>query len=134
MFRVHDGSITQYSQKDGLPSDTVQSVLAAPNGDVWIATINGLARLSGGKLTAFKTDAGLATNTLRSATVDRDGKVWVGGESSTLNFWNGSGFDSVRLASIAPDAGVRAILTSRDGTLWVGTTNGLIAKKMGRSG
>ncbi len=132
VFRVHNGSITQYSQKDGLPSDTVQSVVAAPNGDVWIATINGLARFSGGKLSAFKTDAGLATNTLRVATVDRDGKVWVGGESSTLNFWNGSGFDSVRLASIVPDAGVRAILTSRDGTLWVGTTNGLIAKKDGQ--
>ena len=131
VFRVHDGSIVQYSQKDGLPSDTVQSVIAVPNGDVWISTVNGVARFSGGRLTAYKTEAGLTTNTLRAAAIDRDGKIWVGGESSSLNVWNGSRFDSVPLALIPPDAGVRSILTSRDGTLWIGTTAGLIVKKDG---
>ena len=132
VFRVYNGSIKQYSQKEGLPSDTVQCVVAAPDGDVWVCTVNGLVRFSDGKLTTYKTDAHLATNTLRAATIDRAGKLWVGGESSILNVWNGSAFDSVPLASIPPDAGVRSILTSRDGTLWVGTTGGLIAKKNGQ--
>jgi signal transduction histidine kinase/ligand-binding sensor domain-containing protein len=132
VFRELNGSITQYSQKDGLPSDTVQCVVAAPGGDVWVCTVNGLARFSGGKLTTYKTDANLATNTLRAGSIDHAGKLWVGGESSILNVWNGSGFDSVSLALIPPDAGVRSILTSRDGTLWVGTTEGLIAKKDGQ--
>jgi ligand-binding sensor domain-containing protein/signal transduction histidine kinase len=132
VFRVHDGAIRQYSQKDGLPSDTVQSVVAAPNGDVWACTVNGLARFSGGKLTVYKTDAGLATNTLRAASIDLAGKVWMGGESSTLNVWNGGAFESVPLALIPKDAGVRSLLTGRDGTLWIGTTAGLIAKKDGQ--
>ncbi|HTS76187.1 MAG TPA: two-component regulator propeller domain-containing protein [Bryobacteraceae bacterium] len=131
VFRILNGSIDHYSEKDGLPSDTVQSVVAAGNGDVWICTVNGLARFSGGKFTAYNTSSGLATNTLRAAAIDADGKVWVGGESPDLNVWNGSKFDSVALTAIPHDAGVRAILPSRDGTLWIGTTEGLIARKNG---
>jgi signal transduction histidine kinase/ligand-binding sensor domain-containing protein len=129
LFRVRDGVITQYSQKDGLPSDTVQSVTAAPNGDIWITTVNGLARFSNGKLSTFTTAEGLATNTLRAAVVQNDGRIIAGGESTRLNVWNGAGFDSIPIALMPKDAGVRAILPAHDGTLWIGTTGGLIAKK-----
>lgn len=132
VFRVRNGEIAHYSQKDGLPSDTVQCVVAAPNGDVWICTINGLARFSGGRLTAYTTANGLATNILRVAAMSPDGKVWVGGESSDLNVWNGRAFESLPLSLLPHDAGVRAILPSPDGTLWIGTTAGLIVRKDGQ--
>lgn len=131
-FRIHDGEITRYSEKDGLPSDTVQCVVAASNGDVWICTIKGLARFSNGKLTAFRTTDGLATNTLRAAAIDREGKVWVGGESSHLNVWNGKSFEAVPLLSLQSDAGVRAILPSHDGAMWIGTTQGLLILNNGQ--
>lgn len=132
LFRILGKDVRHFSESDGLPSDTVQCVVAAPNGDVWVCTVGGLARFSGGKLTSYTVANGLSTNTLRAAAVDSSGLLWTGGESPNLSVWNGTSFRTVRLSAMQPDAGVRAILPSRDGTLWVGTTAGLIQKKDGR--
>ena len=132
VFRLENGVITHYLQKDGLPSDSVQCVLAAPDGDVWACTSNGLARFSNGAITAYKIAQGLSTDNIRAAAIDAAGKLWVGGESANLSVWNGSGFSPVRLAALPAEAGVRAILPSQDGAMWVGTTAGLIERKGGQ--
>src|ERR1700730_632040 len=42
LFRLENGAGTHYSQKEGLPSDTVQCLIQGQPGEVWVCTPNGL--------------------------------------------------------------------------------------------
>ena len=37
--------IKTYTVRDGLPSDVILSLAAAPNGDLWVGTPDGLSRI-----------------------------------------------------------------------------------------
>jgi len=130
VFRIAGGVITHFSQKEGLPSNTVQCLVALKD-DVWACTPSGLARFSAGKITVYRVEDGLSSNDVRAAAVGADGKLWIGGDSARLSVWNGSRFDPLPLPSIAPDSSVRAVAVSNDGTLWIGTTTGLLQFKNG---
>ena len=130
VFRMDQGAITHYSQKDGLPSDTIQCVVVAQN-DVWACTASGLVRFSDGKPQVYRAAEGLSSNLVRAAARAPDGTLWVGGESTRLSVWNGTKFVTRTLTSMPADAGVRSMAFGSDGTLWVGTTEGLVEMKDG---
>src|SRR5579872_6996792 len=44
VYRMENGSFTHYSQKDGLPSDSISSVITGTNGEIWVGTASGIAR------------------------------------------------------------------------------------------
>ncbi|MGH9558378.1 MAG: two-component regulator propeller domain-containing protein [Bryobacteraceae bacterium] len=129
LYRLSDGRVTHYSQKDGLPSDILQCLLIGPDGAVWVGTDGGLARFADGKFQVYTTANGLTTNVIRSAAFDSSGRLWVTGDRSIVSVWNGSAFETRKLVSTPPDTLVRAIAASPDGTMWIGTSNGLIALK-----
>src|SRR5579864_4015642 len=52
VFRIDGGTITHYSKKDGLPSDTIQCLTASKD-EVWACTPAGLVRFSSGKITEY---------------------------------------------------------------------------------
>jgi ligand-binding sensor domain-containing protein len=130
VFRIAGGAITHFSQKEGLPSNTVQCLVVLKD-DVWACTPSGLARFSGGKITVYRIEDGLSSNDVRAAAVGLDGKLWIGGDSARLSIWNGSRFEPLPLPSIAADSSVRALAVSNDGVLWIGTTTGLLQFKNG---
>jgi ligand-binding sensor domain-containing protein/anti-sigma regulatory factor (Ser/Thr protein kinase) len=125
VYRFADGTFTHYSQANGLPSDSIQCLVAGPN-EIWACTAAGLVRFSDGNLRVFHQADGLSSGLVRAAALAPDGKLWVGSESTDLSVWDGAKFVSKRLASMPSDAGVRAMTFAADGTLWVGTSEGLI--------
>jgi len=132
LFRLEDGAFTHYTQKDGLPSDTVLDVQAGRDGDIWICTPNGLARFSDGKFQVYGSAQGFSSNSVRAAMLARDGTVWVGDDSPQVNVWDGSKFSPRRLNSLPSDAGVRVMASSANGTVWIGTNLGLVQLKDGK--
>jgi PAS domain S-box-containing protein len=63
-----------------LPSNSVDSLLAARDRTLWIGTSKGLASLMAGKLTVYPQLAGLRVQTLLE---DHEGTVWAGGFAYT---------------------------------------------------
>jgi signal transduction histidine kinase/ligand-binding sensor domain-containing protein len=63
---------------------------------------------------------GLPQNTGQALAIDTRGYLWVGTQDG-LGVWNGRIFRGVRLPAGARSQSVRALLSSSDGTLWVGT-------------
>jgi signal transduction histidine kinase/ligand-binding sensor domain-containing protein len=130
IYRIAGGVVSHFSQKEGLPSNTVQCLVLL-EGDIWACTPSGLARFSDGKITVYRVADGLSSNDVRAAAVGIDGKLRIGGDSARLSVWNGSRFDPLPLSSVAADTAVRALAVSDDGALWIGTTAGLIQLKNG---
>ena len=131
LFRLHGGAVTQYSVRQGLPSDTVHCLVQDRQGALWVCTLDGLAQIASGRIQVYRIGQGLSTNNVRAACEAADGTIWAGGDSAQLSVWNGSRFVSHKLASIAGYTSVRSMLCAHDGSIWVGTTNGLIHLKGG---
>ena len=132
LFRLENGSVSHFSQKDGLPSDTIQCLISGRPGEVWACTPNGMVRFADGSFQVFRTAQGLPVDNLRAGCLSTNGRVLLGGDSPFLAEWNGSGFTTHALASVNADRGVRDLICAADGALWAGTTGGLISIKDGK--
>jgi ligand-binding sensor domain-containing protein/signal transduction histidine kinase len=129
LFRLHDGIVKRFSSAEGLPSDSVHCLVPARNGDLWVCTSQGMARISGDKAVAYGTAQGLPAGAIFAATEAPDGTLWVAGTHPRLGYWNGQTFRSQPLTCLPEYGSVRTLLSADDGTVWVGTTNGLIRLK-----
>ncbi len=132
LFRLRDGIVTRFSSARGLPSDNVHCLVPARNGDLWVCTSQGMARISGDKATAYGPAQGLPAGPIFAATETADGTLWVAREHSGLGSWDGKAFRTQTLKSLPEYGSVRTLLSANDGTIWVGTTNGLIRLKAGQ--
>jgi len=117
---------------EALPNNNVSSLFADDRGGVWVGLDTlGAARWDGKKFQPFTPVNGLGATYAHSIFKDTDGVVWFGHRRKV------SLFDDVAWSSLALNAGrdekadaqVSAILQSRDGAVWVGTTDGLFRYK-----
>ena len=109
LIRLHDGIVTTYLERDGLPSRNIRSIREDAEGKLWINTINGIACCAGGKLQAYTTYRGKAVSEFFLQA--RDGSMWFR-----------SGMDVVRFGadgSIATLAGGFMVQEARDGSVWI---------------
>jgi ligand-binding sensor domain-containing protein/signal transduction histidine kinase len=127
LFRLREGELTQFSAKNGLPSDEVSCVLDGRQGEIWACTSQGLARISGSKVQPLDTGTGF-----QAACQAPDGGLWAGGEGNLLHLYDGSGSRRQLIHSLPPFAGVQALLCARDGSLWIGSTEGLVHRGNGK--
>ncbi len=63
---------------EGLGSDEVRDLLAASNGDVWIATANGVSRIVGAAVSTYTTgNSALPADGVHALAETADGRVWA---------------------------------------------------------
>ena len=68
----------QVGTTEGLGSDEVRDLLAASNGDVWIATANGVSRVIGAAVSTYTTgNSALPGDGVHALAETADGRVWV---------------------------------------------------------
>ena len=63
---------------NGLASNVILSLAAAPNGDLWVGTPDGLNRIRGNQVDTFTSADGLPDDFIRSLLIDADGSLWIG--------------------------------------------------------
>ena len=71
-----------YSIQDGLPQQTVFSILQDQKGYLWIGTAEGLSKFDGIRFITYTTEDGLAGNWIWSMLEDRKGNLWFGSEAA----------------------------------------------------
>jgi len=77
-------------------------------------------------------DVAYNPNYIVSLAVDREGVVWAGTWGGGLSRFDGKSWRSYTVADGLPANHVFMLNAARDGTLWVGTSNGLAKMKDGR--
>lgn len=119
--------IDVWQVEQGLPQNSVAAIRQTPDGYLWLATEEGVARFDGLRFTIFDraNTPALTGNAFWSLHVSRDGRLWLGANSGGLFVHSGGGFRGIAAAEGSPGAAVKAIADDLGGTLWVGTTAGL---------
>jgi signal transduction histidine kinase/ligand-binding sensor domain-containing protein len=140
--RLGHPEVRNYSTKDGLLSDVILSLAAAPNGELWVGTPDGLNRLHKGKIDAFTSADGLPDDFIRSLWADADGTLWIGTRRGLVHWATRSGASAEALlkahmetfthASGLGNDLVGAITRDTAGDLWVATFAGLSRLHAGR--
>lgn len=115
---------------DGLPQNSVYATAQTPDGFLWIATQEGLARFDGVTFTLFSSGnvGALQNDEIRALLVDNDGALWIGTGGGGVTRYADRRFETFTTEDGLGSGFVRSLLQSQDGTLWVGTVEGGLSR------
>ncbi len=126
-----------FTVNNGLASNVILSLAAAPNDDLWVGTPDGLSRIRGDQVETFSSADGLPDDFIRSLLIDADGSLWIGTRRG-LTHWtigksgpgksgpaSGVGMKTYTHASGLGSDLVGAMARDKNGDLWVATLAGL---------
>jgi hypothetical protein len=127
--------VERLGEERGFPSGTITALYRDRAGFLWVGSREGLALWDGYSIRGFEHEVGnaasLPDNSIRVLYEDRAGRLWVGtntGGLARLDRTNGK-FEVLRHDPADPTslshASVYAIAECPDGSLWVGTQEGL---------
>jgi len=122
--------VDSWTTEEGLPQNSVTTVLQTRDGYLWFGTLNGLVRFDGLKFSVFdeSNTLGLESGRVVKLFEDRHGQLWIGMESAGValrkpngqiaSFGIGQGAFEKRVVSICEDAGGAIWLFLANGELW----------------
>ena len=119
LFRLRDLKVTTISQRDGLRSNSVLSVLEAHDGSKWIGTWGGgLAHLTANGIVSLTAEDGLLEDGIYSLAEDDQGGVWIGYNAKRLSYLKNG-----KLTHYGAEQGVggrvRSIAVDHAGVAWI---------------
>ncbi|MHB0970224.1 MAG: two-component regulator propeller domain-containing protein [Thermoanaerobaculia bacterium] len=119
---VHDS----WTSNDGLPQDSINAIARTPDGYLWFATQEGIARFDGVRFITYdrRNTPGINLTFVYSALVDRSGTLWIGSGGALLRYDGREKFAFVREASDWPATSPKYISEDAAGNLWIGTGTG----------
>ena len=155
LLHIHEGRTDRFTQAEGLSSESVNSLFEDREGNIWVATIEGLDRFRDFAIPTFSDRQGFSSRGLFSILAARDGSLWLGA-SNGLNRWNkgqitiyrNRGLGDVRRGSPVigvtagrsadsrgtvreitdsglPEDSVYSLFEDHRGQIWVGTQTGV---------
>ncbi len=121
-------AISQYSAgvwstAQGLPQNSVETLLQSRDGYLWLGTQEGLARFDGVRFTVFDSGntAAITNNHIVALLEARDGTLWIGTFGGGLVTRRGRVFETV--PEMGDGAVVNVLAQDSAGAIWVGTAD-----------
>lgn len=128
-------SLTQYrvdgwQTEQGLPLNTVQTLLQTRDGYLWVGTGGGLARFDGVRFATFESSALplLASRSIFGLFEDRAGNLWIAHADGVAMHRDGE-FRAVFGREVTQGRRVWTFAEGPDGTIWMASENGLVRWK-----
>ncbi len=131
VYRLRDGRITRYTERDGLPPrTTLRPHVQDADGGVWFSLGGlfqdgaGVVRFKDERFTVYSSDAGLPVTSYLQVITDREGSIWIASSSGLFRLRP----KPITVYSTAQGLlhnEVYPLLQTRDGRIAVGTTHGL---------
>ena len=153
LLHVHQGRTDGFTRSDGLSGDYINRLFQDREGNIWVATLNGLDRFRDLAVPTISVKQGLSNAIVWSVLAAKDGSVWLGTPDG-LNRWNngqitiyrkrraqaGSGGtkqeQELNVREMAdgglPADGVESLFQDDGGRIWAFTANGAAYFENGR--
>src|SRR5687768_9761299 len=134
--------IKTYTTADGLSHNSVNRIVKDSRGFLWFCTGEGLSRFDSYTFTNFGVEQGLPGSVVNDLLETGNGGYWVATDGGLARFdptgrpadrsIESQGSHSTPMFTLVPDLGqpprptaATVLRQGRDGTIWVGTDNGL---------
>jgi hypothetical protein len=123
-----------WTTDNGLPQNSVRSILQTRDGYLWLTTFDGLIRFDGVHFTVFNKSntKGLSTNRFTALYEGKDGTLWVGTGDGGLTLYRDGVFTSYTIADGMPSGQVLAFAPDLNGELLIGIGNGQFYMRGGK--
>lgn len=132
LMRLGDAPFSSLTSRLGLSDDYVRALLEQPDGSLLVATSQGLNRAQGASAEPFPRSSGLASLSVLSLAHSRRG-FWAGSYAEgALRVVDDRVVERIGGDQGLPSDEVRALFESADGSLWIGTPQGLARWHEGR--
>ncbi len=135
IVHIHQGRTDVFSELDGLSGDDIYDLFEDREGDIWVASVNGLDRFRELPVVTYSRNQGLSDIPWGAVLAARDGSVWFG-TLDGLNRLNQGQVTVYRqhraradvreiVGSGLPDEGVGSLFQDYRGRIWVSTLTGI---------
>jgi signal transduction histidine kinase/ligand-binding sensor domain-containing protein len=123
-----------WATDDGLPQNSVFSILQTRDGYLWFTTGDGLVRHNGAQFTVFNkaNSKGINSNRFSSIYEDLDGTLWAGTDDGGLTRYRDGSFHTYTTADGLPSDLVLQVRRTTEGVLLVSTSAGLAREQNGK--
>ncbi len=119
-YHLTASGAVHYSAPQRLVNNFVRAFLQARDGTVWIATDEGVSRVSGEHVENLHVRDGLAYFSTRALIEDRDSGIWIGTDHG-LSHWRAGAFLQDAATEALRNEKVWSILQDSNGDIWFGT-------------
>ena len=113
LIRMERGAAGVYTEREGLPSNFVNSIRGDTQGNIWVNTSGGVARFDGAKLHAYPAHRGHAVREFYLQA--RDGGMWFRSGQEVLRFGPDGSVKSLNVHKPS----VFLVNETRDGSVWI---------------
>ncbi len=113
------------TNSEGLPNDITTCTYIDRHANIWVGTVDGLARWKDGVMKVYTTRDGLSDNHVMALHEDRDGNLWVGTSKGGINRLTNGKWTSFTKNDGLTDSQVLSISEDNEKSLWVCTSDGL---------
>jgi signal transduction histidine kinase/ligand-binding sensor domain-containing protein len=131
LVHVHGGKTDVFARSDGLSGDFIQSLFEDREGNIWVATNDGLDRFRDFAIATISVKQGLSNGTVGSVLAARDGSVWLS-TLGGLNRWNDGRVTIYRKGSGGLLGNPHSLFQDEGGRIWVSTGGGVAYFDNGR--
>jgi PAS domain S-box-containing protein len=133
IVHIHQGRTDVFSESDGLSGDDIYDLFEDREGNIWVATINGLDRFHELPVVTYSKKQGLSEIPWGGILAARDGSIWLAnldglnhlnqGQVTVYRQHRSRGRVREIVSSGLPDEGVGSLFQDSQGRIWVSTLN-----------
>ena len=116
-----------WTVKDGLPVNSINSLLQDRTGYIWASTFDGLVRFDGLRFTVFNSanSEELPSNRIILLKEGRDGALWLTTEQGHIVRFRDGRFTNIPFEKSSPSVGLTTLFVDSLGAVWAGNPGGL---------
>jgi signal transduction histidine kinase/ligand-binding sensor domain-containing protein len=117
-------------REQGLPQNSVTSILQTHDGYIWVGTYNGFARFDGAEFVCFNSDntPEMSSSRVTSLFEDSDGALWIGHEGGEVTRYLKGTFRAVSVPGHWPTGRIESIGSDESGDIWVLSEGGYLRR------
>jgi signal transduction histidine kinase/ligand-binding sensor domain-containing protein len=131
VYRFQAGKLDHFGAAEGLSSDAVEFFFEDTEGNLWIATSEGIDNLRDLKVASYSLREGLSADSAVSVLGAPDGSVWIGNRDA-VDHWQDGKFSVARTGSEMHGRYVNTLFIDHQSRLWLGADNALWVDDQGQ--
>ena len=110
-----------WTTENGLPQNSVTSIVQTKDGYIWFGTFGGLVRFDGIKFKIFNTiiAPSIKSNRITGLYEDKNGTLWIGTQFGNLIKYKDETFTSVLEPPIIQRGAVQTFCVDKNGVIWI---------------